>query len=104
MSQPAPARIGQRLEAVDTPALILELAAFERNQKTLFDLVKGRVRVRPLAGWNGGLGRGLDGRPAACRAGRSSHTFCRLSHRKRGWEISDSYEFRVRRRIRSRRC
>ena len=49
MSQPAPARVGQRLEEVDTPALILDLDAFERNQKTLFDLVKGRVRVRPHA-------------------------------------------------------
>ena len=49
MSQPAPAKIGQRLEEVDTPALILDLPAFEKNQKTLFDLVKGRVRVRPHA-------------------------------------------------------
>jgi 3-hydroxy-D-aspartate aldolase len=49
MSQPAPAKIGQRLEDVDTPALILDLPAFEQNQKTLFELVKGRVRVRPHA-------------------------------------------------------
>ena len=49
MSRPAPAKIGQRLEDVDTPALVLELNAFEKNQKTLFDLVKGRVRVRPHA-------------------------------------------------------
>jgi len=49
MSQPAPAKIGQRLEDVDTPALILDLPSFERNQKTLFDLVKNRVRVRPHA-------------------------------------------------------
>lgn len=49
MTQPAPAKLGQRLEDVDTPALILDLPAFERNQKTLFDLVKGRVRVRPHA-------------------------------------------------------
>jgi 3-hydroxy-D-aspartate aldolase len=49
MSQPAPASIGQRLEHVDTPALILDLPSFERNQKTLFDLVKNRVRVRPHA-------------------------------------------------------
>jgi D-serine deaminase-like pyridoxal phosphate-dependent protein len=34
---------------VDTPALILDLGAFEKNQRTLFDLVKGRVRVRPHA-------------------------------------------------------
>jgi D-serine deaminase-like pyridoxal phosphate-dependent protein len=49
VSQPAPAKIGERLEDVDTPALILDLAAFEKNQTTLFDLVKGRVRVRPHA-------------------------------------------------------
>ena len=49
MSRPAPAKIGQRLEDVDTPALVLDLAAFERNQRTLFDAVKGRVRIRPHA-------------------------------------------------------
>jgi len=49
VSQPAPAKIGQRLEDVDTPALILDLPAFEKNQRTLFDLVKDRVRVRPHA-------------------------------------------------------
>jgi len=49
MIQPPPAAIGQKLEEVDTPALILDLDGFDRNQKTLFDLVKGRVRVRPHA-------------------------------------------------------
>lgn len=49
MSQAAPARIGQRLDEIDTPALVLDLEAFERNQKTLFDSVKNRVRVRPHA-------------------------------------------------------
>ena len=49
MSQPAPAAIGARLEDVDTPALVLDLSAFERNQRTLFDLVRNRVRVRPHA-------------------------------------------------------
>ena len=44
-----PASIGQRLEQVDTPALILELGAFERNLKTLADLAHGRVRVRAHA-------------------------------------------------------
>ncbi len=44
-----PARIGQRLEEVDTPALVLELDAFERNLKTLADLARGRVRVRAHA-------------------------------------------------------
>jgi D-serine deaminase-like pyridoxal phosphate-dependent protein len=49
MTQPAPAAIGQRLEEVDTPALILDLPSFEKNQRTLFELVKNRVRVRPHA-------------------------------------------------------
>jgi len=49
MTQAAPALVGQKLEDVDTPALVLDLAAFERNQKTLFDAVKGRVRIRPHA-------------------------------------------------------
>ena len=44
-----PASIGQRLEQVDTPALVLELEAFERNLKTLADLAHGRVRVRAHA-------------------------------------------------------
>jgi 3-hydroxy-D-aspartate aldolase len=49
MSQPAPAAVGARLEDIDTPALVLDLDAFERNQRTLFDLVRNRVRVRPHA-------------------------------------------------------
>ena len=49
MIQRPPADIGQKLEEVDTPALILDMDGFENNQKTLFDLVKGRVRVRPHA-------------------------------------------------------
>lgn len=50
MSQAAPARVGQRLDEVDTPALILDLSSFEKNQQTLFDAVKGRnIRVRPHA-------------------------------------------------------
>jgi D-serine deaminase-like pyridoxal phosphate-dependent protein len=44
-----PARIGQRLEEVDTPALVLELDAFERNLRTLAGMVRGRVRVRAHA-------------------------------------------------------
>ncbi len=43
------ASIGQPLAQVDTPALILELDAFERNLRTLADLVRGRVRVRAHA-------------------------------------------------------
>ncbi len=44
-----PAAVGQRLEEVDTPALVLDLDAFERNLKTLADLARGRVRVRAHA-------------------------------------------------------
>ena len=49
MSRPAPAAVGQKLENVDTPALILDLPSFEKNQRILFDLAKDRVRVRPHA-------------------------------------------------------
>jgi 3-hydroxy-D-aspartate aldolase len=45
----APARVGDRLEDVDTPALVLDLDAFEKNLATLKDSVKDRVRVRPHA-------------------------------------------------------
>jgi len=46
----APAAVGQRLEEVDTPALVIELDAFERNLRTMADSVKGRgVRVRAHA-------------------------------------------------------
>jgi D-serine deaminase-like pyridoxal phosphate-dependent protein len=38
-----------RLEEVDTPALILDLDAFETNLKRLAASVRGRVRVRPHA-------------------------------------------------------
>jgi D-serine deaminase-like pyridoxal phosphate-dependent protein len=44
-----PASVGQRLEEVDTPALILDLDAFEKNLQVLKDSVGGRVRVRPHA-------------------------------------------------------
>ena len=44
-----PASVGQRLEEVDTPALILELDAFEKNLRTLKEAVGGRVRIRPHA-------------------------------------------------------
>src|SRR6267142_2735620 len=45
-----PAFVGQRVDEVDTPALVLELDAFERNLRTLADSVKGRpLRVRPHA-------------------------------------------------------
>ncbi len=45
----APAAAGMRLEEVDTPALILDLDAFETNVKRLADAVPRRVRVRAHA-------------------------------------------------------
>ena len=45
-----PASLGQRLDEVDTPALVVELDAFERNLRALADAVAGRgVRVRAHA-------------------------------------------------------
>ncbi len=49
MTTRAPATVGMRLEEVDTPALILDLDAFEANLKRLADAVRGRVRVRAHA-------------------------------------------------------
>ncbi|MGE0876628.1 MAG: DSD1 family PLP-dependent enzyme [Burkholderiales bacterium] len=50
MPMAAPAAIGQALEGVDTPALVIDLAAFERNLATLAATVEGRgVRVRAHA-------------------------------------------------------
>jgi 3-hydroxy-D-aspartate aldolase len=50
MSSAAPAKPGQRLAEVDTPAMILELGAFERNLRALADAVAGRgIRVRTHA-------------------------------------------------------
>jgi D-serine deaminase-like pyridoxal phosphate-dependent protein len=45
----AAASVGQRLEEVDTPALILDLDVFESNLNILKTAVDGRVRVRPHA-------------------------------------------------------
>jgi len=45
-----PASVGQRLEEVDTPALILDLDAFEKNLLTLQKTISGKkVRVRAHA-------------------------------------------------------
>jgi D-serine deaminase-like pyridoxal phosphate-dependent protein len=49
MIQGPPAAVGQRIEDVDTPALILELDAFEKNLDTLARAVAGRTRVRAHA-------------------------------------------------------
>jgi 3-hydroxy-D-aspartate aldolase len=46
----APAGVGQKLDQIDTPALVLDLDAFEANLRTLNDSLRGRrVRVRPHA-------------------------------------------------------
>jgi 3-hydroxy-D-aspartate aldolase len=47
--QPAPAAVGQPLAAIDTPALVLDLDAFEANLATLNRAVGKRVRVRAHA-------------------------------------------------------
>src|ERR1051325_11394903 len=50
MNTRPPAEIGMSLAEVDTPALIVDLDAFERNLKRLADRVAGRgVRLRPHA-------------------------------------------------------
>lgn len=49
MSQPAPAAVGMRLEDVDTPALILDLDAFETNLRRLKEVLPARIRVRAHA-------------------------------------------------------
>ena len=44
------ARPGDSLDAVDTPALVLDLDAFERNLHRMADALKGsQVRLRPHA-------------------------------------------------------
>ena len=50
MTTSAPATVGMPLAAVDTPALILDLDAFERNLARMADAVRGKpVRLRPHA-------------------------------------------------------
>jgi D-serine deaminase-like pyridoxal phosphate-dependent protein len=50
MTTRPPAEIGMSLEEVDTPALVLELDAFERNLRRLPEHIAGRpVRLRPHA-------------------------------------------------------
>ena len=49
MIQRSPAAVGQRLDEVDTPALILDLDAFEANLGALNRAVGKRVRVRAHA-------------------------------------------------------
>ena len=50
MTTAAPAAVGTPLAAVDTPALILDLNAFERNIESMAAALRGRaVRLRPHA-------------------------------------------------------
>ena len=50
MAGAPPAAVGATLEEIDTPALVVELDAFERNLKALARAVEGRgVRVRAHA-------------------------------------------------------
>ena len=45
---PAPATVGMAMEEVDTPALLIDLDAFERNLKRMADAIDGRgARLRP---------------------------------------------------------
>jgi D-serine deaminase-like pyridoxal phosphate-dependent protein len=47
---PAPAAVGQAVEEIDTPALVLDLDAFEANLRTMNESLRGRkIRVRPHA-------------------------------------------------------
>lgn len=48
MTRP-PAEVGQRLDEIDTPALLLDLDAFESNLRLMMTSVNRRVRVRPHA-------------------------------------------------------
>jgi 3-hydroxy-D-aspartate aldolase len=50
MTTPAPASVGMPLDAVDTPALIVDLDAFERNVARMANALRGTgVRLRPHA-------------------------------------------------------
>ena len=50
MPQTPPARVGDPIDAIDTPALVLELDAFEANLARMAAFVRGsRVRLRPHA-------------------------------------------------------
>ena len=50
MTTRPPAEIGMPLDEVDTPALVVDLDAFERNLRRLAERVEGSgVRLRPHA-------------------------------------------------------
>ena len=49
MAVAPPARIGQRQDEIDTPALVVDLDAFEANLAAMSKAVAGRVRIRAHA-------------------------------------------------------
>src|ERR1700736_5592024 len=50
MTTPPPAELGMTLDEVDTPALVIDLDAFERNLQRLPERIAGTgVRLRPHA-------------------------------------------------------
>ncbi len=50
MTTPPPAAIGARIEDIDTPALVIDLDAFERNLRKMADFAQQQgVRLRPHA-------------------------------------------------------
>ena len=50
MSNPPPAVVGMTIDQVDTPALIIDLDAFERNLRRMQDRMdKAQMRLRPHA-------------------------------------------------------
>ena len=48
MSQRTPARVGDAVAAIDTPALVLDLDRFERNLDRMAEATRG-IRLRPHA-------------------------------------------------------
>ncbi len=50
MTQACPATVGQSLDEIETPALLVDLDAYERNLKRMAAAMEGRtVRLRPQA-------------------------------------------------------
>ncbi len=50
MTQACPATVGQSLDEIETPALLVDLDAYERNLKRMASALEGRaVRLRPHA-------------------------------------------------------
>lgn len=50
MTQPCPAKVGDTIDQIDTPALVIDLNAYERNLDRMADLVRDNgIRLRPHA-------------------------------------------------------